>query len=182
MLLFFDYADPLSWAVEVLARRAPSDSVSLERFPFESEQTREEWSARTARTGELLEQLGVPWVPGSAPVKSQKAFELAFHAAEQGCFDLVHAAIFEAHFTSGRDIGRIDELVEVAQQTGLDPSETKAVLDVDRYAEAVSSWLSRARAAGIAATPTLSSGTRRLEGLDAVSELERIVGLEPRED
>jgi predicted DsbA family dithiol-disulfide isomerase len=182
MLFFFDYADPLSWTIEVLARQTPAGSVALERFPFDSGDLADGWEDRVTQAGSILQGLGVGWSPPESPVRSQKAFELAFHAAESGCFDRVHAAIFIAHFGSGRDIGRIDELLQVAVGEGLDPSETKAVLDVDRHAEAVMAWRERAVQAGVNTTPTLASGEIRSEGIVAIEKLQRALRLKTRED
>ncbi len=173
MLFFFDYSDPLSWTVELLAGRGGLDLGSLERFPFASDVLPSEWDARVQLAGSVIQQLDVEWVTPSAPVRSQKAFELAFHGAEAGCFEEVHAAIFEAHFASGRDIARIDELVTVANGVGLDASEAKAVLDVDRHAEAVRAWRARAERLEVVTTPTVVDDGERWDGIRVIQELQR---------
>ncbi len=168
MLFFFDYADPLSWAVELLARRSEGWADTLQRFPYGSGELGQGWQERVEHAELVLGGLEAEWTAPLAPVRSQKAFELAFHAAELGCFEAVHARIFEAHFRSGCDIGRIDELVGVGEREGLDPSKVKAVLDVDRHAEAVRSWHARALAAGVMCTPALVNEGTRIEGLAAL--------------
>ena len=179
MLFFFDYADPLSWTVELLAGRLRAlsgngeSAVGLERFPFGVDDLARGWEDRVTLTTSVLREIDVPWMPPEAPVRSQKAFELAFHGAESGCFEAVHTAIFQAHFAEGRDIGRIDALVSVAGLVGLDRSETKAVLDVDRHADAVGAWRDRALGLGVKATPTLVADGQWFERSAAVEELRR---------
>lgn len=179
MLLFFDYADPLCWVVEELLVRSGSDADALQRFPFGSGTLDVDWEERNRVSVQLLEdgeqgsRAALEPTREFGPVNSQKGFELAFHGAEAGCFERVHRAIFEAHFGAGRDIGRIDELVNVARQVGLDPSEAKAVLDVDRHAEAVQAWRDRAVRAGVETTPTLVRDGQQFTGAAAVFELQR---------
>jgi predicted DsbA family dithiol-disulfide isomerase len=117
----------------------------------------------------------VPW--------SRKAHELALHAREKGCFRQVHRSLFRAHFSESRDIGRVDVLVEIGAASGLDRTETKAILDVDRYAERLLDWRREAERTAVAGVPTVLFGAERLEGfslerLEAL--LERIIHLSPR--
>jgi predicted DsbA family dithiol-disulfide isomerase len=71
----------------------------------------------------------------------------------------VRSAVFAAYFAEGRDIGRIDVLVEIAAGLGLDASETRVVLDVDTFAAAVTGDGAEARRLGIAGTPALLLGS-----------------------
>ncbi len=172
---FFDYVDPVSYAVEAaLAQIGPNvGDVRVERIPFEvsplesaqADPRSETWEARMSCARALAP--GLDW--GSRPVaavpRSRKAIELAFHAAGQGAFDRVHRMLFEAHLSRGLDIGRVDVLVDLAVQAGLDRSETKAVLDVDRYGDDVVRWRDKGLALGVRQCPTVLAGSRRFEGL-----------------
>jgi predicted DsbA family dithiol-disulfide isomerase len=66
-------------------------------------------------------------------------------------------------FGRGEDIGRVDVLVGIAGTLGLDPTETKAVLDVDRHAQDVAT-VSAAAAVSVGEPPALSFGGRVLRG------------------
>jgi predicted DsbA family dithiol-disulfide isomerase len=96
---------------------------------------------------------------------SRKAHELFLHARAQGCCEAVHAALFRSFFEKQADIGRIDVLVALAEEQGLDASEARAVLDVDRYAAEVEEMREAALRSGVRGPPTLEAGGRRLEGL-----------------
>jgi predicted DsbA family dithiol-disulfide isomerase len=66
-------------------------------------------------------------------------------------------------FGRGEDIGRVDVLVDLARALGLDATEAKAVLDVDRYAQDVAA-LSAEAAARVGEPPPLAFGGRVLRG------------------
>lgn len=108
---------------------------------------------------ELAAAAGVELRPGGVPARTRKAHEAARLAEAKGVGREMRRAIYAAHFRDGRDIGRIDVLVELAAGVGLDLSETKAVLDIDTHAAAVERDEALARRAGITATPALFVGT-----------------------
>jgi predicted DsbA family dithiol-disulfide isomerase len=98
----------------------------------------------------------VPW--------TRKAHELVLYAAEHGRGDEVHRAIFRAAFELGRDIGRIDLLVGIARDAGLDPMEASTVLGVDKFAAAVEASRSTALSLGVVGPPTLLAHGELLRG------------------
>jgi len=131
----------------------------------------EEARARASAAGlDLAPPTLVPW--------SRKAHELVAHAEAQSASaaHLIRIAIARAYALHGRDIGRVDVLVEIAIEHGLDRTETKAVLDVDRYDAEVASSRRVAEEAGIASTPTLVTGTQRLEGFHNRATLGTLLG------
>lgn len=99
----------------------------------------------------------VPW--------TRKAHELARLARARDTFAPVHRALFEAFLVEGRDIGRVDVLTEIGTSHGLDWTETRAVLDVDKHADEVAEGRAEAERQGIRGVPTLRAGARSLEGL-----------------
>jgi predicted DsbA family dithiol-disulfide isomerase len=62
------------------------------------------------------------WTRPDFPQGSLPALEAAKCAALQGpeAFERMHLKLFEAFFTGGINIGRREEIVEVARQAGLD--------------------------------------------------------------
>ena len=58
-------------------------------------------------------------------------------AHEEDCQNDLKQALFTAHFTHGRDLSADAVLVEIAGEIGLDRDEAKAVLDDQRFANAV---------------------------------------------
>ena len=169
---WFDYADPLSFLMErTLAALeaetgAPVERVGLELNPPPApllESGAGPWlarwkEARAAAPGlALASPRIVPW--------TRKAHELALEAREQGRFEPVHRALFEAFHLHGRDLGRVDVLLEIAVRCELELSHTKAVLDVDRHTEAVESARAEAERLGVAGVPALLAADRTLSGI-----------------
>jgi predicted DsbA family dithiol-disulfide isomerase len=130
------------------------------------------WSALTRgvalearREGlDMMEPEIVPW--------TRKAHELAFLARESGRFAVVHRALFAAHFQSSSDIGRIDVLVAIGKEHGLEPALTRTVLGTDRFSAAVLASAERARALGVRGVPTFWREGMRLEGLQSVASFD----------
>ena len=179
--LYFDYVDPGSWLMDRrLGAAVGEGEVRVERLPFELRPPPDRqldpgdpawlayWSgmADAARRDglELQRPDRVPW--------TRKAHELALHAGERDRFGAVHDALFRAFLVEGLDLGRVDVLVELARDLGLDHGETKAVLDVDRYAETVERLRSEALEAGIRGVPTIMVEGRRLEGIHPAEAIE----------
>ena len=173
---FFDYVDPASFLVERhLALVEDSLSIAAERIPFEvrppptpladphAPQWRSFWEGAEAEALKegvtLAHPLLVPW--------TRKAHELALHSREEDRFFAIHRALFEAFLLEGKDLGRVDMLLEIAVRHGLDLSRAKAVLDVDRHAPMVTITRARAERLGVRGVPTLQAGDQTLEGLQS---------------
>ena len=184
IVLYFDYVDPASFLLERRLRpllQGHESELTLEPLEVrppplslldpEDGPWRERWEdmapeART-RSVPLADPWIVPW--------TRKAHELARHARDKGRFREIHDALFQAFLEEGRDIGRVDVLTELAGEHGLDRSEAKAVLDVDRYSEEVEAARARAEAAGITRVPTLLWKDRILEGYPDPESLDRFL-------
>lgn len=127
----------------------------------------------------LADALGLELRRPPLAARTRKAHELARFGESKGMGRPLRAAIFAAYFGAGRDIGRIDVLVEVAAALGLDATETRVVLDVDTYAAGVAHDGAEARRLGIAGTPAILLGIaphlRLVTGALAVDELRALV-------
>ncbi len=180
--LYFDYVDAASYLLEARVRGliASTTIPALILEPFEirpppsplldpDDPERERIRAHLVpEARELGLELKRPWIiPWT-----RKAHELALHGEANGCFHEIHRAIFRAYFGEERDIGRVDVLVEIARQTGLDPMETKAVLDVDRFRDQVEDKRRAALAAGVEDFPALKAGDEILGGYPDTRTLE----------
>ena len=83
-----------------------------------------------------------------------RAHQLLHHAKAQGSQLPALDVLFSAFFERGRDLRRIDELVALAGEVGLDARETRTMLESGRYADAVRADRSLAAAFGVDAIPT----------------------------
>lgn len=179
VVFYFDYVDPGSYVMDVQLRRLLLPEVAVVRHPFELcpppenlfDAASSEWlsyrQSATAVAAEINVDLAshdfIPW--------TRKAHELRLHAAEKGLEHPMHNALFKARFEDGADLGRVDVLVDLAVGLGLDLTETKAALDVDRHADAVVELRRWAEAGGVGRTPTLHIGSKSLEGPLPIDDL-----------
>ena len=85
--------------------------------------------------------------------KTLKAHELLHFAKEQGLQLELSERLFRAYFTEGRHVGRVDELVELAGEAGLDTDAAREALVSGRYGAAVQADIAQAGAYGINGVP-----------------------------
>ncbi|MEX2532209.1 MAG: DsbA family protein [Gemmatimonadota bacterium] len=183
----FDFVDPGSYVVfELLRRRGlveGSDRLRmrpLELVPPEARMISPGdpgWREMSEFVGEIAEQEGIPYRDVAKVPRTRKAHELALHGSEQEV--PMHRALFRAHFESGLDVGRIDTLVALAQEAGLDGAEVRTVLGVDRFEPAVREARDDAARLPVRGVPTLigtaaraNEGEIRLEGFRSTEELD----------
>lgn len=168
--LYFDFVDPGSLLMHrrLVALDAPCVLVGFElRPPPEPlvEPGDPAWRSYWNQLAPALEraeiQLGSPrLIP-----RTRKAHELVLHAGTRGLGLPVRDRVWRAFVEAGVDIGRIDLLLGIAVEVGLDPTETKAVLDVDRWRDEVEQIRVEALKVGVRGVPTLVHRGRRLEGV-----------------
>jgi len=62
------------------------------------------------------------------PTNSSLAHQLLHHAERKGARERMSERLYSAYFTQGRHVGRLDELVSLATEAGLEPDEARQVL------------------------------------------------------
>ena len=201
-ILYFDFVDPASHLVSrMIDRSGVTEAVQWRGFELRPppeptidpgaaewrarEAMAEGYARRSAAEGHALEPESDPpprtlesgrdaGAPFIIPW-TRKAHELCEFARERDCLHAVRRALFRAHFIDHIDIGRIDLLVKVAQAEGLDSTEARAVLDVDRHAAAVLGNRGSALEAGIRDVPAVARPGGWLAGPAALGEIERAI-------
>ena len=170
---FFDAVDPLSFAMHrALGAAEEQRDVRAVRTPLESypadapltDTLDPFWQTRWSEGQRVAETMGFSLVRPDLVPRSRKAHELLLHAKASELERPALDAIFAAYFLEGRDIGRIDVLIDIATSLGLDLSESKAVLDVDRYEADILTAHQQAIEAGVTSTPALVARTGTLQG------------------
>ncbi|WP_102192577.1 DsbA family oxidoreductase [Microbacterium aurantiacum] len=82
-----------------------------------------------------------------------KAHELLHFAKAKDLQHEMEERLMSAYFTEGKHVGRVDDLVELAAEVGLDAAEAREALESDRYLPAVRQDQDQARAYGIQGVP-----------------------------
>lgn len=182
--VFADFACPFSYVTEAALRRMHAAGevepthLAWELYPAPAPLPAGDDGAWMDALRPIADELGLP-LRVSAPVRTRKAHEAAAFAATKGAGPAMRQALFAAHFSQGRDIGRIDVLVDIGAEVGLDASELKVVLDVDAFAARVAAEQEAGLRAGVEGVPTIVVGTgdeaRWLVGARPYAELRAAV-------
>jgi len=85
--------------------------------------------------------------------KTLLAHQALHFAKAHGRQSQLKERLLSAYFEQGRHVGRIDELVELATEVGLDGDELRRDLESGRYAADVEADIAQARAYGINGVP-----------------------------
>lgn len=184
VVVFSDFACPFSYVTEAALRRmqaageVETTHLARELYPAPAPLPPADAGEWMDALRPLADELGISLrVP--VPARTRKAHEAAAFAASKGMGPAMREALFAAHFADGRDIGRINVLVEIGAAVGLDASELKVVLDVDAFAARIVAEEDAARRAGVEGVPTLVIGTgdeaRWLVGARPFAELRAAV-------
>ena len=87
------------------------------------------------------------------PTNSALALELLHHADTLGQRDVLIRRLAHAHFAEGRNIGRLDQLLQIATAAGIDTGPAEQVLTSRVHRAAVHSDTARARSLGAKGVP-----------------------------
>lgn len=82
-----------------------------------------------------------------------KAHELLHFAKAHGLQHELEERLMSAYFTEGKHVGRIDDLVALAVEVGLDADAAREALETEQYLPAVRQDQAQARAYGIQGVP-----------------------------
>ena len=107
-----------------------------------------------AQVTEVAETVGLHYDFGSLQhTNTLKAHELLHFAKTQGRQLAMKERLLEAYFEEGKHVGRIDELVDLAAEVGLDRGETRHALESGEFGRDVEADIAQAVAYGIQGVP-----------------------------
>ncbi len=183
LTFYFDYVDPGSYLLNRLIDKLQVDLNLVILHPVENffspdspiDPTSSDWMDYNAKIQEMAKRNDLDYQSPLSKLWTRKAHELRLHAEDKGLGQLIHKEIFKAHFQQHLDIGRIDVLVSIAKQAGLNPSESKATLDVDKYSETIEFLGLEATNKGIKTIPSLWTEAGGLEGPANIRELRKFL-------
>ena len=156
-----DYEIEVHWIAFPLHPETPEEGLTLEELfagkPIDIGKAQE-------RLRQVAGELGLPLSKRKKTYNSRLAQELAKWAESKGKGDPFNETIFRAYFVDGINIGKVDELVDLAKSIGLPREEARSILELRTFREAVDSdWL-RSRTLGVTAVPTFFVDDRVIVG------------------
>jgi predicted DsbA family dithiol-disulfide isomerase len=183
--VFADFVCPFCYVTEAALWRLEDEGLAVpayrayELYPVPAPLPAEVGGDWPEALFDLAREAGVALTRPLPAARTRKAHEAARFAESKGVGRAFRQAAYAAYFGEGRDVGRIDVLVELARGVGLDETEAKVVLDVDTFAPAVAADGALARRLGIEAVPALIVGegerARLVTGAQSYGALRREV-------
>ncbi len=165
-----DYEIEVRWIAFPLHPETPEEGLTLEELfagkPIDIEKVQE-------RLRQVADELGLSLGKRKKTYNSRLAQELAKWAESKGKGDPFHEAIFRAYFVDGVNIGKVDELVDLAKSIDLPEKEARSILELRAFKEPVDSdWL-RSRTLGVTGVPTFFVDDRVIVGFPPYELLEQ---------
>ncbi len=124
---------------------------------------------------EVAEELGLPWGEREKTYNTRLAQELGKWAEAKGRGDDFHKSVFRAYFVDGRNIGRIAELVELAESLGLPGEEAQQAIQKRAFKNAVDIDWARSVRMGVTGVPTFMIGHQSVVGAQPYETLEHLM-------
>lgn len=180
---FLDFTCPFSRLTFAALRRVEAEGgaravvrpFELYPEPAALREPEEPWGWREAARERLAELQLEPGRPPALRPRTRKAHEAALFADEQGRGAEFREAVYRAYWERAADIGRLDVLVGLGEEAGLDPFALKVALDIDREDDAVDEARRDAEQLGITGTPVLvlrrEGGVRTFAGAASPAEI-----------
>jgi predicted DsbA family dithiol-disulfide isomerase len=126
----------------------------------------------------LAEGIGLEMKPPSVLTNSLMALEATEYARDQGKEKAFSSAVYRAYFQHGQNIGDIDVILALAEQTGLNQSEIQDHLKAGTYSARIQTAHEEARTFGVSGVPTFIVGPAQIVGAQSpevfVSMLKRV--------
>ena len=155
----------IRWHPFELNPQMPPEGQNLTEHIAEKYGASPEQSAQNrAQMQTLGASLGIDFrfSPDSRIVNTFAAHQLLDFALSQGVQHPLKMALFEAHFTQGRDVSDISVLAQIAGEVGLNAADAQKLLEANALAETVREkqqfWTSR----GISGVPSMVFGGKYL--------------------
>jgi len=114
---------------------------------------------------------------------SHLAMEAAEYAREKGKLAVFHRRLFEACYQEGLNLGDVETLARLAEETGLDVAELRQALAERRYQDRLAETTREAARSGVTGTPTFIFGDQMVVGAqpyDVLRQAAERAGARPR--
>jgi predicted DsbA family dithiol-disulfide isomerase len=162
----------VAWLAFPLHPETPEEGVALEDL-FKGRNF--SINAMMKKLKHTADSLGLPLGNRKRTYNSRLAQELGKWAEEERQADVYHMAMFQAYFVDGKNLAKIDILVEIVEGLSMDAASARRVLEERTYKNAVDRDWQQAYARGITAVPTFLANGMRLVGAQPYEALERLI-------
>lgn len=163
----------MCWTAFPLHPETPEEGRSLEEL-F-SGRNPEDIAEAMARLKRVAHDLGLPMVERMKTYNSRLAQELGKWAETEGKGDAFHHAAFRAYFAEGLNLAKMEILLDIAADVGLDMAKARTVLEERTFSAAVDRDWERSAEMNIRAVPTFVMGRQRLVGAQSDANLARLM-------
>jgi len=159
----------VNWCfLEIHPETSPQgQSVTSLNYPEET------WTRMMATLRQMAEEENLVFGEHNFTTNSRSALQLAeaAKAVDPAVFYRLHARLFEAFFSAGRNIGDRDCLHSLALDAGMTESQIGSAWQDEAVAKRLQRHLQAAQQLRVRATPTFFIGERRLDGAVPVDQL-----------
>jgi predicted DsbA family dithiol-disulfide isomerase len=177
-----NYEIGIKWIAFPLHPETPEDGMTLEDL-FAGRNY--DIEASKQRLKQVAMELSLPLGDRKMTYNSRLAQELAKWAESKGKGDPFHAAVFQAYYVKGINIGKKEQLVGIAESVGLPEKETRSALEQRPYRAAVDADWVRSHKLGISSVPTFVMDHQSIVGAQPYEVLEQFLksrGVKKRKD
>jgi predicted DsbA family dithiol-disulfide isomerase len=180
LLFFHDFASPYCrLALDAVTDAAERTGLRVRPVPFELRPAPDplpspdhpSLAEELEAAGALAEEWGVTLAAPPMVPRTRKAHEAVAYAIENDAAAAALRGIYEAFWSEGQDISRVDVLADIGEALGLDRESLHVALGMDTYAPDVVREQHAAAGAEIAGVPAVQVGEVRAAGLLPVDEL-----------
>jgi predicted DsbA family dithiol-disulfide isomerase len=123
----------------------------------------------------VADSFGLPLSNRKRTYNSRLAQELGKWAEEEGRGDAFHTSMFQAYFVDGKNLAKIDILVDIVEGLSMDGEAARSALEKRLYKDAVDQDWQESYARGITAVPTFMAKGMRLVGAQSYTALEKLI-------
>lgn len=155
----------LEWKGFQIHPEYPATGIPIEQRI--KQQGQERYAAIWRNILSLAERVGLEMNPPPLLANSLLALEATEYAKERGKEEEFSRAVYRAYFQAGKNIGNLEVLLPLAQESGLDPQELQVHLKEGTYSARIKASHQEASSLGVSGVPTFIVGPAQIIGAQA---------------
>ena len=126
----------------------------------------------------LAEKMGITMHKPPVQPRTRLAHAFAKWAKDYGKFTVFNNALFKAFFQDGRDIGKMEILLQIVKDLGMPPNTLESESQLDSYVNRVLQDEEMARQINVRAVPAYVTNNKVLAaGVQSLNQLQQLISL-----